>query len=104
MLDALSEWFSWGYVPANTNRKDPLLSPIFAERAHLPPKVCLIGCELDILCKESEDMAENLADGETGEKVQLRRGTGWERGGVKWEKVMWWEHGLDYSKVRGDRD
>lgn len=51
----------WSYVPYGQDLRDPLLSPAFARWAAddsvgvngLPPHVCLVGAELDVLAHES---------------------------------------------------
>jgi acetyl esterase/lipase len=91
ILYANANMFNWAYIKGDQNLKDPLLSPAFAERGRLPRKVYVIGCEFDLLCRNSEIMAENLAKvrGETE-----RRGNDicWERNGVKFEKIVGEEH------------
>jgi acetyl esterase/lipase len=72
--------------------KDPLLSVTFAPKEKLPPKIYIIGCELDLLCKESEAMAERLAS--EGTKESIKSSGVWERNGVKWEQIMGEEHGI----------
>lgn len=104
MLLNLTDAMRWGYVPAGTDRRNPLLSPLYARRADLPPKLCLIGCEYDILCKEAEDLAEGLAEEEKGQKEEGLGGAMWEKGGVRWEKVMGWEHGFDQVPQKGKRE
>jgi len=99
-------WFKWSFLPAGVDLRDPLLSPIFAKRENLPPKACVIGCELDSLCAQDEDMAEFLAEGEEAERKALTVGTGWEKGAVRWEKVLGWGHGWDHdeAKCKGERE
>jgi acetyl esterase/lipase len=88
--------FSWGYVREGQNLTDPMLSPTYAPREWLPPKIYIIGCELDLLCRESEIMAEKMASGD----VEQRTGSDlvWEKNGVKWEKVLGEDHGM-YNMV-----
>lgn len=88
-------WFEWGYIPQGLNRMDPLLSPIFAKREDLPPNICMIGCEYDLLREEAEDMANMIAEKEVGEKTSLKVGEGWEKGNVRWEKILGEEHGFN---------
>ena len=104
LLENSSNWFGWGYVPTGTDRTNPLLSPILAKRADLPKKIYFIGAELDILCKGAEDMAERLAELESGQKKSLKSTVGWEKGGIRWEKVMGWEHGFDHIRAKGKRE
>ncbi|MCJ1410905.1 hypothetical protein MMC19_004992 [Ptychographa xylographoides] len=95
-------WFNWGYIPQGTDRTDPLLSPIFAKRDTLPPKICLIGCEYDLLREEAEDLAGILAQAEPGERKSLPVGEGWEKGNIRWEKVLGQEHGFNQTPIMGD--
>ena len=102
VLAGTGSWFTWAYIPQDTDRTNPLLSPIFAKKEDLPPKICLIGCELDMLCKEAQDMAEDLAETEDGPKKDFADGVGWEKGGVRWEKVVGEEHAFDHSENNGE--
>ncbi len=80
--------FEVGFIPLGTDRRDPLLSPIFADRKDLPAKICIIGCEYDILCAEAEQMAEDLALSEEEESKPLGNGkTGWTKGRIRWELI-----------------
>ena len=103
MLVQSGKWFQWAYIPQGTDRSQPLLSPIFAEREKLPPKICLFGCEYDMLCKEAEDMAEGLAKKESTKRVFLEEGEGWEGENVRWEKIKGQEHGFDHMPVGGNK-
>ena len=71
--------------------KDPLLSPLYATSESLPPKIYLFGCEFDLLCRESELLAERLAKERSGEAITP--GNLWEKNGIKWERVIGEEHG-----------
>ena len=83
--------FDFGYVPVGQDLTDPLLSVKYAERQNLPPNLCIIGCEFDLLCREAELFAEKMANVESGE----RTGSDdlWEKGGVRWEKILGEVHG-----------
>lgn len=70
---------------------DPQLSPVFAKQETLPPKIFFIGCEYDLLCRESEVMAEKMVRERSGQTV--KSGDSWEQAGIKWEKVLAEEHG-----------
>lgn len=58
--------YVWSYVPYDHDMRDPLLSPAFAAwdgvagDGGLPPHVCLVGAELDVLAHESWAMACRL--------------------------------------------
>jgi acetyl esterase/lipase len=92
-LEKSGSMFNWGYISPGQDLKEPLLSVAFALKVKLPPKIYLIGCELDILCRESEVMAERLACEGTREVV---KGSDlWEKNGIKWGKALREEHGFD---------
>lgn len=62
-LAAAYEAYVWSYVPYGHDLFDPLLSPAFAncgDDGGLPPHVCLVGAELDVLAHESWRMACRL--------------------------------------------
>lgn len=52
----------WSYTAAGTDMMDPLYAPFYAPEAALPPHVCLIAAELDILAHDAWHMACQLAD------------------------------------------
>lgn len=83
--------FDWAYLPPDQDMREPQLSVIYAPRERLPSKICIVGCELDLLCRDSEIMAEKLASSGSGQRVGSD--IAWERNGIKWEKVMGFEHG-----------
>ncbi|KAI0539702.1 Alpha/Beta hydrolase protein [Xylaria digitata] len=56
-----SYWYDWGYVCPGQNRRDPLLSPIYAKKEDLPPWIYVIGAEWDLLRLESQKMINKLA-------------------------------------------
>lgn len=45
-----AEFLDWGCVPQGQDRRDPLLSPRFAEVGGLPSNIYLVGAECDMLC------------------------------------------------------
>lgn len=77
---------NWGYFRDDQDLTDPQLSVIYAERAKLPPKLYIIGCDFDLLCKDAEIMAEKI--GSVGEGKRTGTDDCWERNGVKWERIM----------------
>jgi acetyl esterase/lipase len=90
MLENAVAMFDYSYVPVGQDLRDPRLSVTFATRESLPSKICIIGCEFDLLCKEAELFAEKVAVGggeRTGSEII------WEQNGVRWEKVLGEEHG-----------
>lgn len=60
-LQALAPIFDWSYVPVGHDLRDPLLSPMYADRRSLPRRVWLVGCELDLLGHEAWQLACKLA-------------------------------------------
>jgi acetyl esterase/lipase len=87
--------FDWAYLNPDQDLRDPQLSVAFAPRENLPRNICIFGCELDLLCREAEVMAENLAN--TGPGQRVGTDLAWEKNGIKWEKVMGVEHGEYFS-------
>lgn len=83
--------FNWGYLDRGLDLRDPLLSVAYAPREKLPPKIYFFGCELDLLCRDAETMAERLAGGGSD---KLGTDVLWEKNGIKWEKVLGEEHGM----------
>lgn len=60
-LAGLYDGFMWSYVPYGHDLRDPLLSPAHARRADLPPHVCVVAAELDMLAHEGWRLACRLA-------------------------------------------
>jgi acetyl esterase/lipase len=104
MLERLGPMFNWAYIPAGTDKRDPLLSPYFAPREKLPKKMFFMGCEYDMLCQEALDMAENVAQGESGEKRTAANGDSWEKGGIRWELLRGLEHGFNQTPPKNEQD
>jgi hypothetical protein len=84
--------FDFGYASAGQDLRDPLLSVRFAERDKLPPKLCIVGCEFDMLCREAELFAEKMASVGSGERTGSE--ILWEQNGVRWEKILGELHGM----------
>lgn len=109
----------WSYTPAGTNMTDPLYAPFYARASALPPHVCLVAAELDLLAHDSWQMACRLAGRRvpgidepvgrqregarhnlelTDEKFafeNVTRQTGGGRGSIKWLLVPDALHGFD---------
>ncbi|KAH8812050.1 prolyl oligopeptidase-like protein [Xylogone sp. PMI_703] len=101
VLASLAELFKWGYVPVGQDLADPLLSPAFAKREDLPPKICIVGCEFDFLCKNAEILANRLAESGTGERTGTE--TAWEQNGIRWEMMRGKYHAFDMPLVQPRR-
>jgi acetyl esterase/lipase len=84
--------FNWGYIKHDQNLRDPQLSVRYTPRNKLPPKIYVFGCDLDMLCRDAELMAEEFASVGTGD----RTGTDicWEKNDIKWEKIVGHVHGI----------
>ncbi|KAL2075424.1 hypothetical protein VTL71DRAFT_367 [Oculimacula yallundae] len=93
--------FDWAYLPPGTDLEDPQLSVAFASREKLPPKLYILGCELDMLCGDAEVMATRFASIGDGPRVGTEHV--WEQNGVKWVKVLGEEHGFDAMPAFGDK-
>jgi acetyl esterase/lipase len=91
-LENIAPMVNWAYINQLQDPKDPLLSVGFAPKTRLPPKLYIFGCEQDMLCKESEILAERLATEGSGESVNPS--DSWEKNGVRWEKILGEKHGV----------
>lgn len=92
MLAGMADLFHWAYIKPEQDLKDPLLSPTFARKERLPPKIFILGCEYDMLCRNSEIMAEKFANAR-GQGERKGRDVEWEKNGIKWELILGEEHG-----------
>ena len=102
ILIALAPAFNWAYLPLEHDLHDPLFAPLYADRAALPQKLFIIGCEYDLLCAEASEMAERLAEaeGNTATKKELGQGrTGWQCGNITWEELKGLEHGFNQRRL-----
>ncbi|RFU31273.1 hypothetical protein B7463_g5049, partial [Scytalidium lignicola] len=97
VLARLADLFKWGYISTGQDLADPLLSPVFANREDLPPKVCIIGCEFDMLCKNAEILANKLAGSGTGKRIGTD--AAWEQNGIRWEMMIGRYHAFDTPLV-----
>jgi len=71
--------------------RDPRLSPtFFRKREDLPEHIFMVGCEHDMLCCETEIMANKMAN-KPREKTQ----DGWRAGEIQWKLVKGQPHGFD---------
>ena len=91
LIGNISKVLDHAYVCEGQDLTDPMLSTRFAQRHRLPPKLCIVGCEFDLLCREAEIFAERMASSGSGE----RTGSDvlWEKNGVRWEKILGELHG-----------
>jgi acetyl esterase/lipase len=101
MLQRTGAWFNWGYISPGMSLTDPLLSPIYADRASLPRRVFFVGCEYDVLCHEAHEMAKKLV----GPAAQRKReDEDWDMDGVKWLRVKGQRHGFTHTTEKGRRE
>ncbi|EDN90641.1 hypothetical protein SS1G_00041 [Sclerotinia sclerotiorum 1980 UF-70] len=101
LLEEMAPLFNYAYLPPGTDLCDPRLSVAYAKREVLPKKICVVGCEFDMLWYDAEFLVERLVGKERVEGELV-----WEVDGVRWEKVMGVEHAKGQSKEReanGDR-
>jgi acetyl esterase/lipase len=101
ILRSSVNFLAWAYVPYGTNRKDPLLSPIYARRENFPAEVCLVGAEYDMLCHEANRMAEALVDNQWERESDETR---WRQGGIRWECAEARYHAFTHVKLRGKKE
>lgn len=95
-LQDSSWWLDWGYVPAGQNRRDPLLSPYFAQKERLPPWVCIIGAQWDMLRLESQTMIHRLA----GLEDKVDPEAPFEEATYKWVLALGVSHGFTHDLGR----
>lgn len=106
MLESTGSWFSWAYIPENTDRKHPVLSPIYAPlSAFATPKMFFVGAEYDYLCAEAHAMAKRLA-GKPVENVQdvSKFEDQWESNEIKWRMFRGQQHGFTHVKRSGEEE
>jgi acetyl esterase/lipase len=98
VLEKIGRLFNWGYISQGQNRVDPLLSPIYAKRENLPPRIFFIGAENDMLCHEAEMMALRLAG--RGPNPDGDSGDSWELEGIKWRRILDVQHGFTHVRKK----
>jgi acetyl esterase/lipase len=101
-LATIGPSLDWGYVAAGQDRKTKLLSPCYASKEELPPYICIVGAQHDMLCREARDMIYSLA----GEKMpEAGWDEGFEKDNYKWMLIKSVRHGFtdDFRKQKGAR-
>ncbi|KAI0150173.1 Alpha/Beta hydrolase protein [Xylariaceae sp. FL1272] len=91
-LEYSSYWFDWGYVSPGQNRRDPLLSPIYAKKTDLPPWIYIVGAEWDLLRLESQTWINRLA----GRGNLKDQEPDFEVGTYKWTLARGCKHGFTH--------
>ncbi|KAI9861716.1 MAG: hypothetical protein M1813_005065 [Trichoglossum hirsutum] len=109
ILASSAKFLDWAYVPAGTDRRDPLLSPRRAYPKSLPPYAYLVGAEYDMLCYEAEQTAESLSeysamDCERTSIPTLLEEDGWQQGGVRWECARGRQHAFTHITKHGRKE
>lgn len=97
-LEQTSWWLDWGYVSVGQNRKDPLLSPVYAARDQLPPWIYMIGAQWDMLRLETQEMIHGLAGLE--HKVREEQEEDFDVGKYKWTLARGCPHGFTHASPR----
>lgn len=89
----------YGYIRqmGAEERKNPLLSPVYAPRACLPEWIYIISAEWDCLAPEARELAERLY-GQEIPKTCYQVETGDKR--LVWEEVRSVEHGFTHMKEK----
>jgi acetyl esterase/lipase len=107
MLESAGNLFSWAYIPQRTDKKHPLLSPIYAPRsAFAAKKMFFVGAEYDYLCQEANVMARMLAGTfEEGRDTDVSGfEDSWEKDGVRWRMCRGVQHGFTHSGKKGEQE
>ncbi|KAM5362601.1 hypothetical protein ACJA88_013958 [Fusarium oxysporum] len=92
--------FATCYVPKVEQRKDPRVSPIFADPAIFPALTIIFTCGADNLLPEAEEMAEKLkAGGANVEVIRLKNAAHGFDKAVKPESDAFKQREIAYSKV-----
>ncbi|KAI5247139.1 alpha/beta-hydrolase [Aureobasidium subglaciale] len=108
VLEKGGELFSYGYLPNKVDLRDPLLSPIYADRKLLPKKLRFVGAEYDFLCNEALEAAKLFAEAEgakdkkqgDAQEDQKQGVKSWKQGNIWWEEVLGAQHGFNYIKKK----
>lgn len=91
-------WFDWGYVAAGQNRRDPLLSPYYAKKGHLPQWISVVAAQYDMLCLEAQEWIHRLA----GQQHRENQEVPFEEGTYKWTLAWGVKHGFTHH-TGGDK-
>ena len=94
-LEKASWWLDWGYVRVGQNRRDPLLSPLYAPKQDLPPWIYMIGAEWDMLRLEAQEMIHGLAG--MDDRVGVEQEKDFEVGTYKWTLAKKCPHGFTHA-------
>ncbi|PWY82011.1 alpha/beta-hydrolase [Aspergillus heteromorphus CBS 117.55] len=87
-------WYlDWGYVCVGQNRRDPVLSPCYAQPEDLPPKIYMVSAQWDMLRLEAQQMIHRLAGLDEKEDQEAP----FEKGPYKWTLAMGCAHGFTHG-------
>lgn len=92
------------YVPADTDSRDPRVSPVFAPVECFPDRVLIITASCDTLAPEGEQMVKRINQGpDRGRSVEHERmgwlcGHGWDKFAF-WGSMWWWAKERAYTKA-----
>ncbi|CAG7927487.1 unnamed protein product [Penicillium olsonii] len=100
-LEKASWALDWGYVSVGQDRRDPLLSPVYAGRDELPPYVYMIGAEWDMLRLEAQEMIHGLAG--LNDRTGVEQEEDFEVGMYKWTLARGCPHAFTHSSPRKKR-
>lgn len=95
-LERISWWLDWAYVSVGQNRRDPLLSPCYAKKEDLPPRIYMIGAQWDMLRLEAQEMIHHLA----GLRDKVDQEEPFEHGNYKWTFAAGCSHGFTVDTGR----
>lgn len=106
LLASSAMFLDWGYVPQGCDRRDPQLSPAYADPANMPKNVYLVGAEYDILCHEAEQLANKLAMASEPHSARSKLAglaieDAWQQGGIRWECARGMQHAFTHITKRG---
>ncbi|KAE8445374.1 hypothetical protein EG329_013496 [Mollisiaceae sp. DMI_Dod_QoI] len=109
ILKSSANLLASAYIPPGVDRRDPFISPRWADMNDLPSSVYLIGAEYDMLCNEAQQMAQSLAKNSAAESKRigiatLPQGYGWQQGGIRWECARGKKHAFTHITKHGEKE
>ncbi|OJJ43579.1 hypothetical protein ASPZODRAFT_123222 [Penicilliopsis zonata CBS 506.65] len=99
-LERTAWWLDWGYVNVGQNRRDPLLSPVYAASEELPPWIYMVGAQWDMLRLEAQQMIHALAGLE--ERVGAEQEEDFQVGRYKWTLARGCPHGFAHKSRQSE--
>lgn len=89
--------FRFAYVPPDQDLTDPLLSPVYADRKKLPPKIFFLCAEYDYLSHETEKTAELFAAHEADTQARIGDENDWTIGNIRFKRYLDVQHGFNFQ-------